>query len=309
MFLLLPVALAGCQQEIDVELPEYGPKLVVEGVIESGEPARVILSKSIPYFTRIDLDYLLNHVFVQDAEVYVSSSEGETERLMFQYCAESPVYFAYCGHSIKGKENTTYTLTVNYEGRTYQATTTIPGAFDLDTLWFSVPNEFIHSDTMRTIRVQMTDNPAEENYYAFKLKVACPSFRDRLWASSVPVAFDDKTFNGVTFNYELERYGVSTMFSYRMSEEERQTQSRITFRPGDTVYVRHSQMDYNSYRFMSTGGAEAVIGSNPFTNPAPVVSNIEGDDVLGAWCGFASRTDTLVWPDTVGYLDGTYGRK
>lgn len=302
----LPLVFTGCQQEIEVDLPDYEPKVVVEGTIENGKPAMVILSKSISYFANIDLSYLLNNVFIRDAEVYVTSSDGETERLTFQYCDESPVYFAYRGNNIRGKENTSYTLTINYDGQTYKATTTIPHTFELEDIWFSTISEYINADTMRTIRVQMTDNPAEENYYAFQLKVSCPSFKDRLWVSTVPIAFDDKTLNGITFNYELERYGYSTMFSYMLSEEERQAQRRITFRPGDTVYVKHSQMDHNSYRFMLTGGTEAIMGTNPFTNPAPVISNIEGENALGAWCGFASKIDTLVWPDTIGYLNGTY---
>lgn len=306
VFAFFPLAFIGCQQEIEVDLPDYETKLVVEGSIESGKPAMVILSKSIPYFSNIDLNYLLNNVFIRDAEVYVTSSDGEMERLTFQYCADSPVMFAYCGNNIRGKENTSYTLTINYDGQTYTATTTIPKTFDLEKLWFSTISEFFNADTMRTIRIQMTDNPAEENYYTFQLKLSCPSFKDRLWTYTVPIAFDDKSISGITFNYELERYGYSTMFSYMMSEEERQAQERITFRPGDTVYVKHSQIDYNSYRFLVTGGTEAIMGSSPFSNPAPVVSNIEHDNALGAWCGFASKIDTLIWPDTIGYLDGTY---
>lgn len=306
VFSFFPLAFIGCQQEIEVDLPDYETKLVVEGSIESGKPAMVILSKSIPYFSNIDLNYLLNNVFIRDAEVYVTSSDGEMERLTFQYCADSPVMFAYCGNNIRGKENTSYTLTINYDGQTYTATTTIPKTFDLEKIWFSTISEFFNADTMRTIRIQMTDNPAEENYYTFQLKLSCPSFKDRLWTYTVPIAFDDKSISGITFNYELERYGYSTMFSYMMSEEERQAQERITFRPGDTVYVKHSQIDYNSYRFLVTGGTEAIMGSSPFSNPAPVVSNIEHDNALGAWCGFASKIDTLIWPDTIGYLDGTY---
>lgn len=308
IFPLLTLAFVGCQEEIEVYLPEYESKIVIEGTIETGEPAMVILSKSISYFEHIDLNYLLNNVFIRDAEVYVSSSDGESERLSYRYCEDSPIYFAYCGNNIRGKENTSYTLTVKYNDKTYTAETTIPNTFDLDSLWFSILSEYVNADTTRTIRLQMTDDPAEENYYAFKLKVSCPKFKDRLWVCTVPMAFDDKTFNGITFNYELERFGIPNMFSFNQSEEETQAQRRLTFRPGDTVYVKHSQMDYNSYRFMITGGYEAVMGTNPFTNPAPVISNIQGENVLGAWCGFASKTDVLIWPDTIGYLDGSYAQ-
>ncbi len=304
--LWLSACLSSCQKEIELDLPEYESKMVIEGSIELGEPAMVILSKSISYFENIDLNYLMNNVFIRDAEVYVTASTGETELLTFKYFEDSPIYFAYFVNNIKEKENTSYTLTVKYNDKTYTAETTIPHTFDLDSLWFSVVSEFINADTMRTIRVQLTDNPAEDNYYAFSLKVSCPKFKDRLWVSTLPIAFDDKTFNGITFNYELERYGVSSMFNFLQSQEETDAQRRLTFRPGDTVYVKHSLMDYNTYRFMMTGGSEAVMGTNPFTNPAPVISNIQGDNVLGAWCGFASKTDILIWPDTIGYLDGTY---
>lgn len=296
------LAITSCETPIDVELPEYQPKLVIEGTIENGEPAIVFLSKSIPYFSEISLDYLLNNVAVTDAEVTVSSSDGESERLTFQYCPDAPLYFAFVSHNLKGKPNTSYTLTVKYDGQTYTAETTIPHTFAIDSAWFDNPSEYVNSDTMRTIRLLLTDNPDEVNYYSFKLKVACPKFSDRLWISTLPMAFDDKTFNGCTFNYEIERFGVSTLFMAALSDEDYREQTRISFRPGDTVYIKSSLMDYNTYRFMLTGGNEAVMGSNPFTNPAPVFSNIQGKDVLGAWCGFASTVKRIVWPDTVGYL-------
>ncbi len=179
--------------------------------------------------------------------------------------------------------------------------TTIPHTFDLDSVWFSYLSEILNKDTMRTVRVLMSDNGAEANYYRFQVKVSCPKFTDRLWVSTVPVAFDDKTFNGLTFNYELERYGITMLHTFGMNEAQSQACRRLTFRPGDTVYVKHSLMDYNTYRFMISGGSEAILGSNPFTNPAPVISNIEGENVLGAWCGFASKIDKIFWEDTVGY--------
>lgn len=296
LYLLFPLlALVSCETEIDVDLPEYTPKIVIEGTIENGEPAIVILSKSISYFQELDLDYLQNNVFINNAEVYVTSSDGEREQLTFQFCPQAPLYFAYVSHNLKGKENTSYTLTVNYDGKTYTAETTIPHTFDLDSLWFSCPSDLISEDTMRVLRAQLTDNPNEANYYSFSVKLATPNYRDRLWACTMPIAFDDKTFNGLTFNYEIERYGTSNFFNGSMDSSLVYEANRMTFRPGDTVYVRHSLMDYNTYRFMSTGGSEAIMGSNPFTNPAPVISNIQGENALGAWCGFASKIDRIVW--------------
>ena len=295
LLLIVGLLATSCETPIEVELPDYEPKLVIEGTIENGEPAIVTLTKSIPYFEAIDLNYILQNVLVMDAEVTVTSSDGECEQLTFQYCPDAPLSVAFVSNTLRGKENTSYTLTVKYKEQTYTAVTTIPHTFDLDSLWFDCPLDLVDAEAMGSVRVLMTDNGDEDNFYAFKVKVACPQFTDRQWCSTLPIAFDDKTFNGLTFNYELERYGVSTLLTGDMTDEERQEYTRLSFRPGDTVYVKHSLMDYNTYRFMMTGGMEAVMGSNPFTNPAPVASNIQGEGVLGAWCGFASKVDKLVW--------------
>lgn len=289
------ILLAACETPIDVELPDYDPKLVIEGTIENGEVAVVTLTNSIPYFANINLEYIMQNVLVTDAEVTVTSSDSVSEQLMFQYYPEAPLQVAFVGRNLRGEEGKSYTLTVKYKGEIYTAVTTIPHTFDLDSLWFDCPSDLVNADSIRSIRVLMTDNAQEANFYSFKVKLSCPRFSDRLWVSTLPLAFDDKTFNGLTFNYELERYNVSTLLLGGMSEEELREYTRMTFRPGDTVYVKHSQIDYDTYRFMMTGGMEAVMGSNPFTNPAPVASNIRGDGVLGAWCGFASKVDTLVW--------------
>lgn len=289
------ILLAACETPIDVDLPDYDPKLVIEGTIENGEVAVVTLTNSIPYFANINLEYIMQNVLVTDAEVTITSSDSVSEQLMFQYYPDAPLSVAFVGRNLRGEEGKSYTLTVKYKGEIYTAETTIPHTFDLDSLWFDCPSDLVNADSMRTIRVLMTDNAQEANFYSFKVKLSCPRFSDRLWVSTLPLAFDDKTFNGLTFNYELERYNVSTLFTEGRSEEELREYTRMTFRPGDTVYVKHSQIDYDTYRFMMTGGMEAVMGSNPFTNPAPVASNIRGNGVLGAWCGFASKVDTLVW--------------
>lgn len=294
--LFLASCLGGCEKAIDVKLPPYQPKLVIEGTIENGKPAMVILSKSIPYFSNIDINYILNNVMIigDEATVTVTSGDGENEQLVWQPCNESPLYFAYLSNQLKGRENTSYTLTVEYDGHTYTAVTTIPHTFELDSIRFDHSLELLN-DSMRTIRVLLTDNPLENNYYAFSVKVKCPAFQDRLWVPCLPIAFDDQTFNGLAFNYEVTRAGTSGFLLPEMSPEEEKEYYRMTFRPGDTVYVKHSLIDYSTYRFMVTGGADAVYGSNPFTNPAPVISNIEGDNVLGNWSSFASVIDTLVW--------------
>lgn len=286
----------GCQREIDLDLPDYQPKLVVEGTIENGSPAMVMLSRSIPYFSEVNLSTLMNEVLVDGtkARVFVTSETGETEELTWQLSPDAPYYVAFMGHNIIGKEETHYTLTVEYEGKTYTAVTYIPKTFDLDSIGFAHTME-IMADTMASIRVAMTDPADEENFYAFFCKVSSPKVHDRLWCCSLPVAFNDLVFNGLTFNYEVSRAGYPMLMSGLLSEEDQQSFRRVTFRPGDTVYVKHTQIDRHTCQFLTSAGAEAAFGSSPFMNSTPAVTNFDSDEVLGHWSGFAAKFDTLVW--------------
>ncbi len=290
------LCLFGCQREVELDLPDYESKLVIEGTIENGSPAMVMLSKSIPYFSEVTLSTLMNDVLVtgDQARVYVTSEDGETEELTWRISPDAPYYVAFMGSQVLGREETRYTLTVEYGGKTYTADTYIPKTFDLDSIGFDHSVEML-SDTQATIRMQLSDPADEENYYAFFCKVNCPKLHDRLWISGLPVAFDDRTFNGVTFNYELTRAGYSMLMYGMLSDSDRVSYSRLTFRPGDTVYVKRTQVDHHTYQYMLSAGSEAAFGSNPFTNPMPAVSNFSGDDVLGHWSGFAAKIDTLIW--------------
>ena len=286
----------GCQREIELDLPDYQPKLVIEGTIETGSPAIVMLTRSIPYFSEINFNYMMDSVIVGNlkARVFITSETGETEELTFKISPELPYRMGFVGSKVIGREETHYTLRVEYEDKTYTAETYIPKTFDLDSIGFDQSAEIL-SETQATIRMLLTDPADEENYYAFFCKVNSPTLRDRFWICGLPVAFDDRTFNGLTFNYELTRLGYSPLLYGMMTDEQQETFGRRTFRPGDTVYVKHTQVDYHTYKYLLSAGSEAAMGSNPFTNPMPAVTNFDSDEVLGHWSGFAAKIDTIVW--------------
>jgi len=77
VFVLTVFLLVSCEQEITIDLPEYEPKLVVEGYIESGSYPFVTLSKSISYFEPIDTNVISNmYIGGDEATVIVSGAEG-----------------------------------------------------------------------------------------------------------------------------------------------------------------------------------------------------------------------------------------
>lgn len=291
-FILLGMIFTQCQKEIDVELPDYERKIVIEGSIECGEPAMVIVSRSVPYFSTIDIETLMNDVFIRDAEVTVTSSTGQSEQLTFMPNMESPIYFAFTGHSLLGEPGKSYTLTVRYNGAEYTSTTTMQEPIRLDSAWLAFLDA---NDTMPTSRIQLTDRASTHDYYMFRIKVHGKKLHDRLWVTSLPVAFDDATFNGQTVNYEILRSNPSSLFMAEMTDEEKEEYYRITYRKGDTVYLKTSILDYDAFQYWSAMSYELAVGQNPFMSPAPIPCNISGENVIGNWTAFASTVDTMYY--------------
>lgn len=311
---LLLLLIVSCQTEIDITLPEYYDKLVVEGYIETGKPPMVILSKSMPYFSEYELGFseedlatyiallltnpdtlptLLADKYITNAKVTVTSSKGETEELKFGFTLDAPLFFAYLGENIIGEENTEYTLNIDWDNKEYSAKTTIPNHFQPDSIWFYEIN-----DSTASLRIIIKDDPVTQDNYQFRVKLKSDKINDRLWAYTLPLVFDDKTFNGLDFNYELLRALPSTLFSGDMTDEEKQEYYRAYYKLGDKVTISSALMDQASYRFWATAMVEITFGQNPFMNPAPIETNIScstGEKVLGAWCGFATSIETMVF--------------
>ena len=291
-FILLGMIFTQCQKEIEVDLPDYERKIVIEGSIECGEPAMVMVTRSVPYFSTMNIETLMNDVFITDAEVTVTSSTGQSEQLTFTLNPEAPIYMAYTGHTLLGEPGKSYTLTVRYGGKEYTSTTSMKEPIRLDSAWLAFINE---TDTMPTSRIQLTDRPNTHDYYMFRIKVHGKKLHDRLWVTSLPVAFDDATFNGQTVNYEILRSNPSSLFMAEMTDEEREEYYRITYRKGDTVYIKTSILDYDAFKYWSAMSYELAVGQNPFMSPAPVPCNISGENVIGNWTAFASTVDTLYY--------------
>ncbi|MBQ7550516.1 MAG: DUF4249 domain-containing protein [Bacteroidales bacterium] len=293
LFLFLTI-LFSCQKEIEVTLPDYDQKLVIEGSIENGEPAMVIVSNSVPYFATLDLNTLMNKVLVTDAVVTVTSSTGESEQLQLIYTDQSPVYIAYVGRNLLGEPGKSYTLKVTHNGQEYSAQTSIPQPVKLDSVWLGF---MIAEDTLPTSRVQITDDANSIDYYQFRVKVHGKKLHDRLWVTSMPVAFNDGPFNGQTVTFEVTRSNPSSIFTAAMTDEEEEEFYRVTYRKGDTIYIKTSMIDYESYQFWSAMTYGIAVGQNPFMSPAPVPYNIHGKNVIGIWSGYGSTIDTLYYPE------------
>lgn len=297
-FLAILSIFQSCETEIDVSLPTYQNELVVEGWIELGETPRVSLYKSLPYLSNIDLNTLYNQVIIQNAVVKVTAEDGETETLQLVQSNEAPLYWYYTGTTLKGKLNTNYTLSIEWNEHQYEATTLIPDTFNIDSLWLQKFEGF-GVDTLGSLKLNWQDDPTQKNYYMFRVKVANKLYADRTWLTSFPIAIDDIAFTGVPYTVDIYRFGTSSLYKpANITDENEWSYNRPYYELGDTIYLKSSVIDFPSYKFWSSAQGSLYFGDNPFSNPPKIYSNItssSGAKCLGAWIGAATTTRTVIF--------------
>lgn len=269
---------ASCEKEIDLNLPEPEIKIVVEGWIDQGDYAVVMLTKNSPYFSVVDSAVLFDMI-VQNAKVVVSDGIiYDTLTPVFD-----PIYFPpffYKGSLIKGEINKTYYLQVITDSVTLTSTTMIPPPVPLDSDWFKVEE---NQDSLGYIWGDFQDPADQNNYYRLFTK------RIGKDAHFIPILYsiyDDKFFNGQSFEFSMMR-GIESLTDTTSDPE------LTFFKIGDTVVVKACAIDKAHYDFWRTAEGEMYMSGNPFASPTPIITNIEGGG-LGVWGGYGIYTDTVI---------------
>lgn len=299
--------LGSCEKEIEIELPEYEEKLVIEGRIEEGMPPIVFLSKSQDYFDETNQETFANS-YTTDAVVTVT--EGSNEVQLDILCSSDlpPEFQAMlagmlgidasvlqtidvCGfvglnnQAIWGEVGKTYHLKVEYQGETYTSTTSIVEPLAPDSVYFKLDgNDTRYGYAYATI----TDPGGVLNAYrwqARRINQVDGEDEDPSFKTPFGSAFDDEFFDGLTFEFGFPR---PTDF-----DEDFESDDFGYYEIGDSVAVKFNSVDYDAAKVIIKVEAQAFTAGNPFAAPADVPTNIEGG-ALGFWVGYSSVIDTLV---------------
>ena len=283
-FVSILIIAFSCTKDIEIELPETEEKFVVEGWIEQDQYPVVVLTTNTPYFDKFDSTALMD-MFITDAKVTVSDGTT-TEHLAFTINfqnlenADWPmVYFV--GDTLKGEIGKTYTLSIEAEGKTLTAFTTIPQIIESDSLWFKVDEG---QDSLGYLWGLYSDDPNTNSYFRFFTKRLG---RDNVYTPTYGSIVEDKFFSGDTLEFSLVR-GIGSYTAADAYDDEELGYYKI----GDTVVFRLTTIDQAHYNFWRTAEQEIMMGQNPFSSPVQIRSNIEGG--LGVWGGYAADYDTLI---------------
>ncbi|MEO7119585.1 MAG: DUF4249 domain-containing protein [Ginsengibacter sp.] len=280
------ILLFSCEKNIHFNLKIVPAVIVVDANIENGQRPVVILSKSFNYFSKItaaDLDTS----FVHNAEI--SLSNGTKTQKLIEYSLDSVGYRFYfysidtanISEAFLGEINTTYHLKINTAGQEYDATTTIPSlAEKIDSLW-SKPTPFASDTTEADVYVQLTDPPGLGNYGRYYTQINNGPF-----LPGIQSVFDDELIDGTTYDIKITP-GVDRNNPIAFDKN--------YFHKGDTVTLKISNIDRNTYQFWLTMEFAYQSIGNPFASPNTVLGNISNGG-LGAFCGYASATKTIYIP-------------
>jgi len=278
IYILFLFTLFSCRKDVKLKLPEYKQKVVVEAGIETGSTAVVFLSYSVPYFG--DFDYSTpEKSFIKGA--FVTVTDGNVIDTLKEL--DPNTGYLYVGFKLHGQQGKTYTVKVTVAGKTYETSTTILNPAKLDSLYFKG-----EQDTLGLMWQKFSEPLGSGDCYRWYAKRLG---RDQFYAAPFFSVFDDKFIDGKTFDFSYDRGPQPNAI-----QEYRDDPERGYFKRGDTVVVKLCKIGRREYDFWNTYYQNKTSNSNPFSAPSNIKSMFEGQEVFGAFVGYAPAYDTIIIP-------------
>lgn len=273
---ILCLTLTSCEPKWDFDPDLYEPQIVVEGWIESGQFPVVCLTQTKALSGSIG-ENDLKDIAIRWAKVTVNNGE-ETEVLTGRMNKDYVPPFIYTGSKIRGEVGKTYTLTVEYSGRTVTADTYIPEPVGLERIEVDKCED---SDTLFQVKGYFRDDRNAKNYY-------------KIFTRTLP---DDSryfppllgTFNDNVLPQDAQEASVSIYRGMHFITSDDYTPF---YKRDESVMIKFTQLPEEGFLFWSEYENEVVNKKNPiFPNSKNLRSNIKGG--FGIWCGYGISTYTI----------------
>jgi hypothetical protein len=184
--LLSVLVLFSCTKEVKIDIPGYKEQLVIDGSIEPGSPAIVLLSKTSNIYSPTNLEAYLNG-FISGATIVIS--DGTVTDTLIEICTDNlppgteeqaAAFFglpidqivnlhlcAYISTNIIGQVGKTYSLKVINDGKTYTSQTSILPPTALDSVyWKPEPSNPLYGFSW----ARLSDPGATTDAYAWQTK-------------------------------------------------------------------------------------------------------------------------------------------
>jgi hypothetical protein len=309
-----------CETDITIDLPQPQEKLVVEGFIETDNNPYVFLTRNSGYFDPVDSTALFKMLILDSTTIPMLQLIGfsQSEIDLFEFAEELTItvteletniidtlkpsvipyfpFFGYTGNLIEGTNNYSYKLDINYNGNNYFSTTSIPEPIPIDSIWFS--SDSTYDDTLGTIGMRFIDPPEIGNFYALHNMVEGEhlTFLKPYFGMNI---LDDKFLNGDTIVISgITKAKDSNDFFEGDFDPEADWWIEGLFSLNSIVQIRLSSIDSEHFRYWNSLSRHLSTDGNPFVNPASIVSNLHGENVLGIWGGYGTSIERVQITDS-----------
>lgn len=251
LFFLAVLTLGACnlEQEIELDLPEYEPQLVVEAYVEPGQPFRALLTLSASYFDPFpsDPEQYFSDLLVDGAEVTITHKGQEYELVngvFFDFLTGKLYNYQSVETAPADYGGDVFELDiVTVDGKTVEGTTRLLPVVPID----SVVVEF--QDTLAWALTYFQDDVATENFYR---RMIHQNSLDSLALQDFFVS-DRLAENGQVL------FGTGYQFA-----------------EGDTIINTLFHIDRDYYNFLESIANAIASNGNPFGQPGVIVSNLSG---------------------------------
>ena len=238
----------------------YNPEIVIDGWIEVGKGATVVLTQSVMVHPEDnESEIRLQDIPIRWAKVTVS--DGEREEIL-----------------VGRMDEDIFPVKVEYSGRTVTAETTIPHAVKIDDFKVLKSED---CDTLYRIDISFRDDKSEKNWYKLLTSISekeTGTYDGRYYSAFMGTVSDeilDSKESTITVNRPFRHIRTEDYSPY--------------FHKGETVSVMLAQIDEASFNFWSDYENEISNGKNIlFPSSSNLRSNVNGG--RGIWCGYNSDT-------------------
>ena len=305
IYLCIAMAITSCTKEVQIDIPGYEEQMVVDGIIETGQPAIVLLSSTANIYSPTNLEAYLSG-FVSGATIVVS--DGTINDTLVEICTDNLppgteeiaasffgipvdqlVTLNLCGYfstQIVGEVGKTYELSVDVNGESYTSVTSIIEPTPLDSLFWKPEPPLENRGWSWAV---LSDPPGLNDAYRWEVKrlnILPDGTQDPLFYKPFGPFFDDAFFDGLTFEFAYEN--PINFFDESINED-----YRGYYEQGDTILVKLSKLGRAEFDFFEKKYNQMYTAGNPFATPTNIPTNIEGG-ALGVWAGFSPWSDTLI---------------
>lgn len=272
---------SSCEKDITVSLPLPEPKVVVEGHIEPGKAAYVLLTRSSAYFAPVDTQAVINTIIYGATVVVSDGINSDTLKQTIDFNFFPSIIYKGNPAKLAGVVGKTYSLTVHADGKVLTGSTLMRAPVQLDSTWFKLQPP---SDSLGFAWARLTDPAGFGNQYRWFAKRIG---KDNNFIAPLGSAFDDKFIDGKSFDFAYDR-GIE----FNSTKTDDSNEERGFFKKGDKIVVRFCTIDKASYDFYRSFETDAASNGNPFAAPSSVKTNIKGG--LGVWGAYTPTYDTII---------------